>query len=166
MATQIHVNATDFFAGLSGRVKQIAEEEAQKTADDMLFTLRQRFAMKGGGHYPKWDPREFPETRSNEKSKESYKNWTVQHRASGEYWLMNTTTVEWNGKSVNYPNILMTGKGWSARVENGNWLRLTRGPDGGIYSTWMPKGSQFWLDYNRTEMAKRIHMRALSEGLL
>ena len=163
MALQLHVNASDFFASLTNKARRIAEEEGQIMAEEMLFTLRHRFPMKGGGRYPKWDPSEFDPQKTRPLSNNSYKNWEIQKRSNGEYWLSNDTTVEWRGKNISYPKILATGKGWSYDAMYGDWKRLTFGPNGGIFSTWMPQGMEPWFKLKRSELEGRIAKRFLKE---
>lgn len=150
-SSQFKVN-DKFFDKLGDKVKRIADEEAKKMAVDMHFILKNRFPLKGGnGRYPKYDK------KTVSMGEHSHKGWRLQQRANGEYWVAN---YHENSSGFNYTKILATGKGWSQRVMDGAWSRLSVGTKAnGVFSTQMPNGLAPWLKIKRGDMEERVMSR-------
>ena len=149
-----------FFDKMIGKAKVIVDEESQKMAADMQMILRLRFKLKGepDSRSPKWDPspNKFPE------SKGSFKNWTVQKRKNGEYWLGN---ISEGNDAYNYVRNLVTGEGWSSAINFGTNLhkKLVRGPNGGLFSTQMPQGLGPWKAVKKQDLFNNIQKRFYKE---
>ena len=154
-----------FFDKLVGKARNIVDEESQKMANSMEYILRHRQTFKEvGGQYPKWDP----SPKFKPKSKESFKNWKVQKRKNGEYWLGNVSSSRWG--TYNYVAALVTGKGWNtSRVgwnnnnAGPNNHKLVRGADGGLYSSQMPNGLDPWKKVKREDLSYNIIKRFAKE---
>ena len=155
-----------FFNKLGNTAKKIADEETHKMAIDMQMILRLRFKLEGepNSRFPKWDP----SPKTNPESKSSYRNWTVQKRSNGEFWLGNISHSALG--AYNYVRPLVTGKGWNTtRVgwnnasAGPNNHKLVRGADGGLYSSQMPQGLGPWKAIKREEMRQNIIKRIFKE---
>lgn len=159
ITTQAHVNASDFFHNLSKKAKVIAEEEAEKMANSMVYILRHRQMMKGGnGQFPRWDNK----GQSSVQSKKSFDAWMKQKRPNGEWWIANPATNPVD--DYGYVRNLVTGKGWSAKVRNAPQphRRLVR-KGGLIFSSQMPNGLNPWLKIKRQDFEDKLKVRLHKE---
>ena len=156
-----HVNASDFFHNLREKAKKIAQDESEKMANSMVFALKHRQHLKGGyGQSPKFNPSRFKYSVKRPQSKKSYLNWAVKPRPNGEYWISNDSEAD-NG--YNYMKPILTGSGWSSKVQGGVFRRLVR--NGGlIFSDQLPQGINPWLNLKRDELETNIKTK-FREGL-
>jgi len=165
--TQSHVNASDFFHSLQGKVKKIADEEAAIMANSMERILKNRRKLKGGnGRYPRWIPKLTKGGHwEKKKSNKSFAAWSAVRRPSGEFWLYNGAT---SNSNYNYPHNLVYGTKWNAKVmqsvREGTSTRLVaRG--GKIFSTQMPNGLVPWLKIKRVDFEDNIKRRMTGSTL-
>ena len=171
---QRHINASDYFAGLSGKVKQIAEEEAERMANTMLHVFHNRLSMGvGNGRFPRHNPNVVngKGNREGGKSKKMFNTWEKQARPNGEYWVF-TNGPDSRAESHNYAQQLVTGKGWPLRMINsaftginrdGSKSKLVVANGGLIFSSQMPKGLEPWLISKRNLFEARAKERITQE---
>ena len=169
---QRHINASDYFAGLSGKAKQIAEEEAERMANTMLQVFHNRLSMgAGNGQFPRHNPNivNGKGNREGGKSKKMFNTWEKQARPNGEYWVF-TNGID--PEHHNYAQQLVTGKGWPLRMINSAFTGLNRDgsksklvvANGGlIFSSQMPKGLEPWLISKRNLFEARAKERITQE---
>lgn len=143
---------TKFFDDLSADVKKKADRIIKDHSDMMKDTLRYRFPLgKGDGRYPRWDY----SFDSAQKSKESYKFWSVHKVRDGVYQLQNTATDPFTEYA--YPLALVNGVGWNKHItgKHGPWLRLVN-HNGKVFSRQMPRGLAPWIGRKKTELKHKL----------
>lgn len=145
---------SNVFKQLTLRSKTVVDEEVHKMSIDLLFTLRNRFTMLGGGRYPKWDG------SKGVPSKHSYRSWQIKPYGDNNFALYNDASVQWKGAEFSYPRILLEGasmartpRGWTSSSPKLN------SHNGRLFSSQMPKGIDPWLVKKRAELVTRIETR-------
>jgi len=145
-ANRAYKKSVTFFKDMRKDVEHINKRESLEMAQEMHNILKLRKDLKGQGsvfgmaRYPKFAG----------KSKFSHREWSLEPRANGEYWLYNDAVHNY----YNYPKALISGKGWRDDVKAGG--KLVRGSNGGLFSTQMPKGLDPWIKVKREELEYNI----------
>lgn len=160
-SSQHYVSNKSFFDGLVGRAKTAAMLMANKRANKMQQILVHRWLLgsAANGRFPRWDG------SNGIPSLKSFSKWTVKPNGDEGFILFNdaTDSKRSGGQGFNYPQLLISGKGWREGVghSSGKPLaniqkKLVRGPSGGLFSTQMPKGLDPWLKTERKLLEKDI----------
>ena len=149
----VGTNIDAFFNKFGKNVSAIAHDQVARMAESMLYALKHRQRLKGGnGQYPKWDSPDSP-------SKNSYRYWYKELQGRHKWVIRNNATDPATG--YNYPNALISGKGWSRKVrtavvkQGGQTERLILN-SGGIFSKQLPNGLNPWLRIKRKELKRNI----------
>ena len=168
-----HISASDYFAGLKGKAKEIGEEEGERMANTMLHVLHNRQSMgAGNGQFPRHNPNTLTGNgkKVGGKSKKMFNTWQKQRRGSGEYWIF-TNGPNAGAESHNYAQQLISGKGWPYRMMNSAFTGINADgsksklvvSNGLIFSSQMPKGLDPWLKLKRDIFIERTKERIAQE---